>query len=201
MQITKNNLIFSQLKQRTTTSRIIIHHSASSDVSAAEIHRWHKNQGFSGIGYHYLIRKNGKIEEGRPLDSLGAHAGNGGNPDSVGICLTGNFQEYSPEPIQIDALVKLIQYLNDHYKKNLQIIGHKDINPTACPGQHFPWPQLQEKLTIPDWQQKLIKAALEKGLITEWHNPQEVAPKCFVIAVSLNILKKLGGMESENQST
>lgn len=201
MQITKSNLIFNKLNKRTTTSRIIIHHSASSDVSAAEIHRWHKNQGFSGIGYHYLIRKDGTIEEGRPLDTIGAYAGNGGNPDSIGICLTGNFEECPPTPEQIEGLINLIRYLKEYYKKELKLIGYKDVTLAACPGQHFPWPQLQEKLTIPDWQQKLIKAALEKGLITEWHNPQEVAPKCFVIAVSLNILKKLGGMESENQST
>ncbi len=193
MQIIKTDLNFGQLKSRKRTQQIIIHHSASPDVPASQIHEWHKNRGFSGIAYHYLIRKNGNIEKGRPPETIGAHAGNEGNPDSIGICLTGNFEEYPPEPKQIDALVDLIKYLNHHYQKDLQIIRHNDISPTACPGRYFPWTELKEKLAIPVWQENLIKQALEKGLITEWHNPQEAAPKWFVLAVVLNTLKETGG--------
>lgn len=201
MQINKTNLTFGKLNQRTNTSRIIIHHSASADVKASEIHRWHKNRGFSGIGYHYVIRKGGIIEEGRPLDTIGAHAGNEGNPDSIGICLTGNFEEYPPETKQINTLINLIKYLNNHYQKELSVIGHKDVNPTSCPGKYFPWTELEQRLTIPAWQLEIIETALENNLICEYHNPEESAPKWFVLAVGLNILKKLGGSKSENQST
>lgn len=194
MQITKTNLKFSNLTKRTNTNQIIIHHSASADVPAAEIHKWHKNRGFSGIGYHFLIRQDGTIEEGRPLETIGAHAGKEGNPDSIGICLTGNFENYPPKPEQITALVELINYLKNYYQKELKIIRHKDVQATACPGQYFPWEELKMKITpYQNWQEKIIKEALEKGLITEYHNPEELAPKWFVLAVGLNILKQLGG--------
>ena len=193
MQIKETGLSFGSLNKRPVTSRIIIHHSASEDVAAVEIHQWHKNRGFSGIGYHYVIRKDGEIERGRPLDTVGAHAGEAGNIDSVGICIAGNFENYGPEAVQIEALAKLIGYLNDYYQKTLSLCRHKDISPTACPGKNFPWAELQERLTVPEWQENLMKRALEKGLISEKHLAEEVAPKWFVLAVGLNILEKIAG--------
>lgn len=99
---------FGTLLNRKHTRRIVVHHSASADVSADQIHQWHLNKGWSGIGYHYVIRKSGDIEPGRPVDTVGAHT-IGYNGDSIGICLTGNFQQHSPSPEQITSLVKLIQ--------------------------------------------------------------------------------------------
>lgn len=52
------------------------------------IRRWHKQRGFRDVGYHYIIRLNGKIEHGRPLDEWGAHA-KGYNSNSIGICYIG----------------------------------------------------------------------------------------------------------------
>lgn len=199
MQIIRTNLDFKNLSKRTTTRRIVIHHSASSDVAVHEIHKWHINRGFSGIGYHCIIRQDGSIEEGRPMETIGAHAGSEGNLDSIGICLTGNFENYSPDPKQIDSLVNLINYLKDYYQVEFKIVGHKDVTPTLCPGKLFPWSELEERLKPSiNWQESLINESLENGLITEHHNPQDPAPKWFVLAVGLNLIKKLGGINNEN---
>ena len=58
------------------------------DIGVEEIRRWHKERGWSDIGYHYVIRRNGKIEEGRNDGIVGAHA-KGMNENSLGICMVG----------------------------------------------------------------------------------------------------------------
>lgn len=62
------------------------------DIGAAEITRWHKAKGYFTIGYHYVIRRNGKIENGRPIEQPGAHA-QGHNAESIGICMAGGIDE------------------------------------------------------------------------------------------------------------
>lgn len=135
----------SPLQPRKATRRIIIHHAASAgDVDAATVHRWHLQNGWSGVGYAYLIRMNGAIERGRPEDAVGAHARDN-NADSIGICLAGNIDLAPPPVPQMLALVALIRDIWSRYG-TLPVIGHADVNPTACPGKHFPWLWLREQL-------------------------------------------------------
>ena len=146
MQILETGLKFGSLNTRKSTKRIIIHHSASADVPASTIHGWHLGQKWSGIGYHFVIRANGAIERGRPEWAIGSHSGPDGNGDSIGIVLTGNFEYDKPTEAQMDSLVWLItQYLEPKYGK-LQVMGHKDVMATACPGKNFPWEELRERL-------------------------------------------------------
>jgi N-acetyl-anhydromuramyl-L-alanine amidase AmpD len=175
MQITETNLKFkNRLALRRSTNRVIVHHSASSDVSAATIHGWHLNQGWSGIGYHFVIRRNGNIERGRELSAIGSHSGPKGNGDSVGVCLTGNFEIDKPTAAQINSLVWLItRYLEPRYG-NLKVIGHRDVMATACPGKNFPWADLKRRLEedddmiyktlndVPDWGRPLIKKLIDR---------------------------------------
>ena len=66
-----------RLIARPETDLIVLHHtggSAGEDPDAAEIDAIHRRLGWSGIGYHYLIRKDGSIEQGRPSFGVGAHA-------------------------------------------------------------------------------------------------------------------------------
>jgi len=191
MNITDYHLEFQSLADRSQTNRIIIHHSASEDVSATEIHKWHRAQGWSGIGYHFVIRQYGTIERGRPLDKIGAHAGWEANSDSIGICLTGNFESKEPSREQIAALQKLIVYLEEYYNKKLPLLRHRDVMATACPGEKFPWPLPFVNSQPEDWKQQLIKRALEEKLITSEHDPDEPAPKWFVLAVALNLLDRI----------
>ena len=92
-------LDFTSLTHRYTTDKIVIHHTGSSDwqgnyidddMSAEEIHEMHQGMGWVGIGYHFVIRKNGAIELGRPIWAQGAHA-QGENWHTVGIHCCGNF--------------------------------------------------------------------------------------------------------------
>ena len=58
------------------------------NIGAIEIHKMHLNFGWNGIGYHKIIRRNGKIEDGRPEFWIGAHT-KGLNKESLGVCLIG----------------------------------------------------------------------------------------------------------------
>lgn len=134
------------LVERTITSRIIIHHAVSKgDVSAETIHQWHLERGWSGIGYHYLIRYGGNAERGRPENTVGAHAGPGANSDSIGICLAGNLSVHEPTEAQMNTLVWLIMDIRKRLGQ-LQIIGHKEVYNTECPGKNFPWIKLWQLL-------------------------------------------------------
>lgn len=63
--------------------------SGRRDTSANEIDAWHRQRGWDGIGYHFVVRRNGTIELGRPLWATGAHV-KGLNTRSVGICFSGH---------------------------------------------------------------------------------------------------------------
>lgn len=201
MQITATSLQFNGLKKRSTTKRAIIHHTASPDVSASTIHGWHLNQGWAGIGYHFVIRANGAIERGRPENTIGSHSGPAGNGDSIGIVLTGNFETGKPTAAQMDSLVWLLKsYLFPKYGQ-LNVIGHKDVMATACPGRNFPWSDLKKRLEgkpmpeVPVWKTNIMKDAEKAGLIDPkaGHAPDEPATKWFVLAVCLNLLRVLKG--------
>ena len=102
MNIIETNLKFKRnLINRSKTSHIILHHRAGNgDVFS--IHNQHINQNYSGIGYHYYIRKDGNIYSGRPVKSIGAHCLNY-NDKSIGICFEGNFETESMSEIQKKA--------------------------------------------------------------------------------------------------
>ena len=146
VQIINTNLITKPIARRRVTNRIVVHHTAGSDHSAAEIHRMHLNRKFSGIGYHYIVRANGAIERGRPEELRGAHAGKA-NVDSVGIGLTGNFEKRLPTTAQMDALVWLIGDIRQRLGQDITVIRHSDVMATLCPGRLFPWAQLQARIS------------------------------------------------------
>ena len=63
-----------------TITLIVVHCSAvrpDQTSSAAQIDTWHRQRGFHlGIGYHYVVRRNGEVEAGRPEYMVGAHCKN-----------------------------------------------------------------------------------------------------------------------------
>ena len=120
---------------------IVIHHVGipDGDTSAAAIHRAHLANGWAGIGYHYVIRKNGVIERGRPLAVVGAHA-YGENYHTVGINVTGNFEKEVPTDAQMKSLTELVTALCRIYHIDpgpATIVGHRDVNSTDCPGKNL----------------------------------------------------------------
>jgi len=128
---------------RKSTNWIAIHCSAtrpSQDVGAADIRKWHKAQGWADIGYHFVIRRDGKIEKGRALDSIGAQVA-GFNATSVGVCMVGgvnqaNFTkaENNFTPAQWASLKAVVADLVKRYP-NAKVRGHRDFPRVAkaCP--------------------------------------------------------------------
>lgn len=185
------NITFSKpLYNRKATNRIVVHHSVSDPMTSAEtIHQWHLDKGWSGIGYHYVIRSDGSIQTGRGIDYQGAHTYNY-NDDGIGICLSGNFMYSPPTELQLQSLVELVRYIKGVYKKELLLQRHKDLNPTACPGDMFPMDRVLQMLSEPIPNDTLIQRALDNKLITQAHDVKEPATKEFVLQVGLNIIGK-----------
>ena len=119
---------------------LIVHCSAvrpGQRSSAKDINGWHRDKGWNGIGYHYVVRRDGSIELGRPIEEVGAHCV-GHNSHSIGICYEGGLDEHGEEadtrtPEQKRALRKLLEELHGRFPKAL-IVGHHDLNPgKKCP--------------------------------------------------------------------
>lgn len=138
MQIIEKTYKWSgKLENRSSTKRIILHHAEAKSCTAADIHRWHLDNGWSGIAYHFFVRKDGTVYRGRPEDAVGAHA-YGANSDSIGICFEGNFeQEIMPE-VQAKAGYELVKMLKATYNIS-KVLAHRDVGNTDCPGKNFPF--------------------------------------------------------------
>lgn len=138
MEVKEVNLDFGSMNLRSKVLEyIVIHHTASTAKETVEqIHNFHiNNNGWAGIGYHFYIRKDGTIYRGRPEKYIGAHCENY-NSVSLGICLEGNFEIEKPTEKQIQSVTDLVKYLRKKYG-NFKLVGHKDLNATACPGQYL----------------------------------------------------------------
>ena len=61
-----------ELSARQVTNLIILHHAAAKSCTAADVHNWHLNRGWAGIGYHFFVGKDGSVTRGRPLWAVGA---------------------------------------------------------------------------------------------------------------------------------
>lgn len=125
------------LVKRQSTTRIILHHAAAKTCTAQQIHSWHVANGWAGIGYHFLVRKDGSIYRGRPEDVMGAHAGSN-NYDSIGVCFEGSFDKEQMGAVQRQAGAELVAYLKKKYGVTT-VQRHSDVNATGCPGTHFPF--------------------------------------------------------------
>ena len=163
MQIIETDLQFKDMSTRKVTERIILHHAYAKKCSAEDIHRWHLNNGWSGAGYHFLVRKDGKIYRLRPEDKVGAHA-YGSNYNSLGICFEGNFMEEDMPEAQKQSGKELVAYLKDKY--NIKVVqAHRDVCATSCPGDKFPF----EEIANSEKKEEIISKPQEevKGKVAE----------------------------------
>lgn len=114
---------------------IVIHCSASDRVThdnVETIRNWHIfDRGFSDIGYHYVITKDGKCHVGRDVHVMGAHA-KGQNRHSIGICLTG-LREFTQE--QFKTAKEVIKELcKEHGLRPIDVVPHCSLNKEkTCP--------------------------------------------------------------------
>lgn len=102
------------------------------DIGVDTLRAWHKKNGWKDVGYHMVIRRDGSIENGRPMDEVGAHVA-GHNHESIGICLIGGIDENGKAEDnfthkQMTTLRNTLKFLRENYKKAL-ILGHRDLSP------------------------------------------------------------------------
>ena len=119
---------------------IIVHCSATpegKDFTVADITRWHKQRGFTTIGYHYVVYRDGSVHNGRDVNVSGAHC-TGHNSISIGVCYIGGCEANGKKAkdtrteAQKKALLDLLKKLKALYPK-AKIHGHRDFANKACP--------------------------------------------------------------------
>jgi N-acetylmuramoyl-L-alanine amidase len=129
-------------KKLKAVDYIVVHCSATKedqDIGVEEIRRWHRQRGWLDVGYHYVIRRDGTVETGRPNDVPGAHA-RGFNHLSLGLCLVGGVESDGKTPemnfthLQWDALAELVNDLKVKHP-DAEVLGHRDLPNVnkACP--------------------------------------------------------------------
>ncbi len=145
-----------ELRKDYSTNYIILHHTeVETPHTVNDIHRWHQKKGYAGIGYHYFIRKDGEIYEGRPIETVGAHT-KGYNGESVGIAYEGDFNKQTMSERQEDAGVMLIALLSLAYE-DAGVVGRSELADGTSPGKHFPLERIKEKVeTCKKWLKALF---------------------------------------------
>ena len=120
--------------------KIIVHCSATREgqnISADEIRKWHKDKGWSDIGYHYIIGLDGTIAKGRKDNVPGAHC-RGHNRNSLGVCYVGGVEQDGKTPKdtrtneQKQSLETLLEVLKVQHLES-KVYGHRDFAAKACP--------------------------------------------------------------------
>lgn len=126
-------------KSRRKINKIIVHCTATeegADYTVYDVRKWHLGRGYSDIGYHYLIYRDGSIHNGRDVDLIGAHC-KGYNSNSIGVCYVGGLDKKGdPKDTRTEAqkesLLKLLTELKSLYP-DAKIHSHKDFANKACP--------------------------------------------------------------------
>lgn len=151
---------------------IVIHTAAFSgnNCDAQIIDSWHRDRGWTGIGYHFVVlndrhatKNDGEVEEGRAVDKAGAHA-LGINSRSLGICCVGHGDLDDFTPAQYASLQTLVPELMARYNVPVErVIGHRELNLLAdngivearyrttksCPGTKVDMDGLRARLPVP----------------------------------------------------
>lgn len=151
----------------------------------AEIRKWHKNQGWNDIGYHFLIDRDGTVAKGRDVSLVGAHV-SGHNTGTIGVCLIGGY--YSKEtdpflknytPAQEKALKEILENLKKEYPAITKITGHNQYAAKACPG-----------FNVPSWlKEGSVKVVKDTPTVTK--ETPNVAPKTPKVYNILDVLVNL----------
>ena len=134
-------------------TEIIVHCAATkpgwmknhpTQAKVAEIDKWHRSRGWSGVGYHAIIDRDGTVLEGRSLGRNGAHV-KGHNTGTVGVCLIGGYGSNENDTFdrhftkaQDRALRKYISGLRKEYPSITKVTGHNQYAAKACPGFRVP---------------------------------------------------------------
>ena len=154
----------------------------------AEIRRWHvSDRGWKDIGYHYLIDRDGKVAEGRPLAQIGAHVA-GRNTGTIGIALFGGHGSAETDafaanftPAQDQALRGLIAKLMKAHPTIVRVSGHNLYARKACPG-----------FNVPSW----YAAARASAPVTPAPQPDALKPATGLWGALVALLRRIfGGLQ------
>lgn len=128
------------MSKRKKTDYIVVHSSLtpnSSKITSNTIDEWHRKRGWLKIGYHFVITTDGKIDLGRDMGDVGAHAKDN-NAHTVSVCLIGGADkdgeiENNFNQAQMESLFYLLSVLTSIYK-DAKVVGHDDlVSSTKCP--------------------------------------------------------------------
>lgn len=183
-------------EKRPTTRYIVLHHAAAKSCTAQDVHRWHRERGWKGIGYHFFVDKQGKIFRGRPIWSVGAHC-YGHNYDSIGICCEGDYEEETKMlDVQRKSIAELIIELKKIYT-NVSIVGHKDLCAIVCPGKFFPFKDIVNYKPVYEdikghWAEKQIERAIRDKIMIGYKDgsfrPDEKLSRAEAACLATNII-------------
>lgn len=125
---------------RLDLTHIVIHHTGAEEKDTEQIRRYHMKLGWQDIGYDYVIEKDGKVVEGRSLSVQGAHAGvTYYNQHAIGVAVIGNLSKRDIYPEQLSSLIELLKNLLVKYHIPIKnVLLHREIKKTECPGDRFP---------------------------------------------------------------
>lgn len=101
-------------------------------IGVDQIREWHVAAGWRDVGYHFVIRRSGELESGRPIHDTGAHV-KGHNKGNLGVCLIGGLStngkpEANYEFKQYRTLGRLLMGLS-HIYPGIVVMGHRDWSP------------------------------------------------------------------------
>jgi len=158
---------------------IIIHHTSgtatnpladTSHHTLETLRHWHvKGRGWEDVGYHYVIEKDGSIRKGREENYHGAHT-LGHNRDSIGVCLSGNFDATLPTKEQENSLQSLLVRLTAKYGIPInKVVPHRKFTEKSCFGKKLPdnWASKLVVNAIVGREPKTLKDYTLRELVTE----------------------------------
>jgi hypothetical protein len=134
---------------------VVVHHTAGTDnprtpeiepevIPPEVLARYHISRGWSGIGYHYLVYRDGTIYKVRPIGVVGACV-KGHNTPSICIAFVGNYSMSPPSVMARASCLWLISLLRQHYPHLRELRGHREMagQSTQCPGEAFDMDQFR----------------------------------------------------------
>jgi hypothetical protein len=135
------------VRKWTDVKYVVIHHSVTKPTSDPKsdvdyIARIHKNNGWGGIGYHFVITADGMVWYVGDISTARANVANK-NELVIGICMVGDFTQYNPTDEQIISAHDLAKFLINDVPALVNVggweslLGHKDLQATACPGTNW----------------------------------------------------------------
>lgn len=187
---------FGKVVEEVKKSYIVIHHSTTKDNVTLKdfdaIRRYHVEvNGWKDIGYHWIVEQvNGKLQavSGRTENTMGAHCKEGNmNSKGIGVCMVGNFEENMPSDELYTFVADLCKDIMKRHGIPVEnVIGHRDVMATACPGKNFDLDKLRNLInesekegdSVEDWMKEMGEEAVDylvkEGIIK---NPEYWKPK------------------------